>query len=589
MMNSCPHPFLSQGGRCPLCAPPAPPVCTHDFLRENNAGLCPICHEALIAFDLPPDQLLAAVLNEKRERAAASARKSLAQFFRDAWHVLETTTDLEDSWHFDVLAHHLETMLAQWRALKRKKKQASEPAPSLAEHIQNLLVNIPPGTAKSRFVSVCFPAWAWLQDPSITFLAMSGNPSVAARDAEMTRLLVESAWYRDTFKPAWRLRVDRNAIGFYQIESTSGAVLGSRFSTGILSNIIGQRADCILFDDPHDPRSVVDGDNAALLRVINTWEKSFYNRVNNPALSMRVCIMQRVHKNDISAHMLAQTSQHWHHLEIPLTRGADYKENITGWVDPRAPGDVLVPTMFTPNVLEAERERLPDLYDALYEQAPLAFGGAIYKAKDFKWFRFADMVGPSNRPSGSNDDPPLIIEGTVNDYFQKIVISIDANSQENAKGASKAKGSDTGIEVWGTKGHDRFLLEDATAPIGFVEVIQVVKDLIARYPRCHKVIVENKALGAAVVAELRRWVSEVVAIEPQGGKVPRARACGPQIASGRVWILEGQKWNAPFCKQVYTFPMTPDGKNDRVDTMTQLLNHERDEDYLERLRILANG
>jgi hypothetical protein len=35
--------------------------------------------------------------------------------------------------------------------------------------------------------------------------------------------------------------------------------------------------------------------------------------------------------------------------------------------------------------------------------------------------------------------------------------------------------------------------------------------------------------------------------------------------------------------------MTPDGKNDRVDTMTQLLNHERDEDYLERLRILANA
>lgn len=582
------HPLLSVDSPCPLCVPQAPPVCHHEMLRDLNDGLCPICHAAIIAYGLPPAMMLAKIEDEKRARRAEACKSSLAKFFRDAWSVIESSTDLEDSWHFDVLALHLETMFAQWQARKRKKKGAKFPL-ATDYHLQNLLVNMPPGTAKSRFIMVCFPAWVWLHDPSFSFIALSGNPEVAKRDAEYTRSLVESPWYRDTFLPQWRLRVDRNAIGFYELEGNDGKRLGSRFSTGILSTIVGQRGDGILFDDPHDPRSVEKGDNDALLRVINTWEKSFYNRVNNMTRSLRVIVMQRVHKNDMSAHVLSKAEQEWHHLNMPLTRKADYQTNVTGWIDPRKEGERLVPDMFTDKVVAAEKARLFDLYSSMYEQDPPDFGGALYKSTDFRWFRFSDYIGPANRPPGSNDDPAWVIDEDRHTWFSHIIISIDANNQENAKTAALAQGSEIGITVWGIKKFDRFMLEDATAMVGIHEVIGIVKDILARYPRCHKAIVENKALGVAVVSELRRHISEVVAIEPQGSKVARARAAGPQIATGRVWIQEGQRWNEPFCRQVYTFPMTPDGRNDRLDTMTQLLNYERHEDHTERLRKLANA
>src|SRR5690349_16691654 len=71
------------------------------------------------------------------------APKSFADFVRLAWHIVEPAHPYIHNWHIDAVAEHLE-------AVTRGQ-------------IRKLLINIPPGHAKSLLVSVLWPAWVWIQ------------------------------------------------------------------------------------------------------------------------------------------------------------------------------------------------------------------------------------------------------------------------------------------------------------------------------------------------------------------------------------------------------------------------------------------
>ncbi len=65
---------------------------------------------------------------------AEMARRRLREFIRQAWQLVEPTARLVWTWHIDAMCEHLE-------AVSRGE-------------IQNLLMNVPPGSMKSLTVSV---------------------------------------------------------------------------------------------------------------------------------------------------------------------------------------------------------------------------------------------------------------------------------------------------------------------------------------------------------------------------------------------------------------------------------------------------
>ena len=67
------------------------------------------------------------------------AEKSLRHFVRQAWHVVEPSTEYRHNWHIDALCDHLES--------------------TLDGRIRNLLVTMPPRAMKSLTISVFFPAF----------------------------------------------------------------------------------------------------------------------------------------------------------------------------------------------------------------------------------------------------------------------------------------------------------------------------------------------------------------------------------------------------------------------------------------------
>lgn len=294
-------------------------------------------------------------------------RRSLALFIVHAWHVLEPAMPLDHNWHIDVIADHVQAVLEDWiRTQLAGREQIAEEdfqarqevnrlgmqvvngrvMEAVHQRIRNLLINVPPGTAKSRIISVMMPAWMWTRWPSWKAIFLSVNPRVALRDSVFCRELIRSRWYQETFNPWWDFSEDQDAKGLFR--NTAG---GWRMALGYRAQIVGDRGDALIPDDPNDPEEVHSevSRDAVNLR----WDDVLKNRVNDLRFSPRIVIQQRVHVDDLSGHILAEEPELWDHLRIAMEREADAKgcecpsclrgSTALGWMDPRAPGELLFP------------------------------------------------------------------------------------------------------------------------------------------------------------------------------------------------------------------------------------------------------
>lgn len=322
------------------------------------------------------------------EIRAEKSRRRLSEFIRYGWHVLEETTPLEWNWHIEAIADHLQAAFEDWVRTQDGATDADSAGydETFVQRIQNLLINIPPGTAKSRIVGVMFPAWVWLHRPSWRAIFLSANPRVAVRDSIYCRDLILSEWYQSWFKPEWSLTSDQNAKTLFR--NSKG---GFRQAMGFDSSITGDRADALVFDDPHDADEVNSDD--VRQGVLDRWDTAIANRVNDLRYSLRIGVMQRLHEEDLSGHVLKKGG--WVHLRLPMEfeREPECKcptcktgETPIGWHDPRTEeGELLFPKRFPKSVLADELARLtPYGYAGQMQQRPSPAGGSFFEKAWFK-------------------------------------------------------------------------------------------------------------------------------------------------------------------------------------------------------------
>ncbi len=307
----------------------------------------------------------------------ADARSlTLKTFFVEGWHVLEPTTPLVTNWHIDAICEHIQVALDDWIAHKID--------PSYEQRIKDLLINVPPGSAKSRILSVYTPAWMWTKWPEWRAIFFSANPRVSLRDSVYCRDVIHSEWYQDTFRPDWKLCEDVNAKGLYK--NTRG---GFRQAQGITARVTGDRADFLGVDDPHDAKEVMS--DVSCQEVCDRWDYAVRNRVNDPKSSVRMAIMQRLRQNDFSGHILSK--EKWEHLLIPQEYDPTRAHTTSiGWSDPRTePGQLMFKERFPEEVLEQERRTLgPYGYSGQHQQSPAPDDGGRFKKEDFRYWSFCD-------------------------------------------------------------------------------------------------------------------------------------------------------------------------------------------------------
>jgi predicted phage terminase large subunit-like protein len=485
---------------------------------------------------------------------AEKARRRLADFIRYGWHVLEPGAALDWNWHIDAIADHVQAGLDDWLAVQKWQQQKrayddgqtnDEPGAMPVQRFQNLLINVPPGTAKSRIVSVFTPAWMWLKYPEWRAIYLSANPRVALRDSVFCRDVLESEWYQSWFAPEWELRDDQNSKSLYW--NTAG---GSRAAFGILSKITGDRGDALFVDDPHDAEEVKS--DTLCEAVTERWKDAIANRVNDLRTSLRFGIMQRLRDKDWSGCVLKEGT--WEHLCLemefePERRQAGHRAFIPpitaiGWSDPRGEaGELLFDKRFPREVLDAERKRLGDYgYAGQHQQRPAPKEGGFFKPDKLTILPTA----PAGLRAVRAWDKAATEGG--GDYTAGVLLATDGEGRFYVLDVVRGQ--------WGVDTRDARIRQTAALD---------GKKIPIRGPQdpgqagVHKAQAFTRMLAGYSVKTER----------VTGDKETRAEPFSGQVNAGNVWLIEGD-WNKEFIEELRLFPNG--SHDDQVDAAADAFN-----------------
>lgn len=430
--------------------------------------------------EVPPAEVL----------AAERARRSLTDFVRLFWPIVEPRTPLIWSWHLDAICEHLEAVSAGF--------------------VRRLIISVPPGHMKSLLVSVFWPSWIWANSPEWRGLFASYAEALAVRDATRCRVIIESPLYRRAYcEPReWAMLEDQNAKAEY-----GNTARGYRVSVGVGGKATGLRGDAVVVDDPLNAMDALSA--AARARVVEWWDLAMSTRQNDPRKSVQVVIAQRLHEEDLTGHLLARGG--YEHLCLPSEFEPERRAVTCGgaWKDPRAEeGELLFPERFPRAVLDDAKETLGSAdYAGQHQQAPTPRGGGMFRAE--WWRRYRQLPRNAGR----------------------FIASVDCAF----KGGP---GSDfVAVQVWACVGAARYLVWSSRRRLTFSATRALVEHVAREWP-LDAVLVEDKANGPAIVDSLRDMVPGVLGMNPgAAGKEARAQAITPAVEAGQVWIPEDPSGN----------------------------------------------
>lgn len=163
---------------------------------------------------------------DEEERLKLLAESSLYEFYKQALPVIDGSGYFSDEWFLRVIAEHLENVYYR--------------------RITNLLINVPPRLGKTALISICFPVWVWIHNPSEKFLCSSITNGLSLDIADKSRLLLMSDWFRSRWGDRFKLRADQNAKGYFVNDKN-----GYRYSTSVTSSVIGRGGSILICVTEH--------------------------------------------------------------------------------------------------------------------------------------------------------------------------------------------------------------------------------------------------------------------------------------------------------------------------------------------------
>lgn len=529
---------------------------------------------------------------------AEKARRSLAEFVRQAWPLVDPGMPLRWGWHVDAICAHLEEVSRGG--------------------IRRLLINIPPGHAKSLLVAVFWPAWEWTWKPTTQSIFSSYAQELAERDSVRCRDLILQPWYQERFVTRqwevgsqefyapdgapWEFNPAQN-----RVNSFKNTVAGARQCLSVGSKATGFRGNKVVCDDPLNATDAMS--DIARESAWYWWSIVMSTRVNDPATDSFLMICQRLHEDDPSGRILAGKS--YEHLCLPTEFEGD-RRCVTYIKRPDAPkeqffedprseeGELLFPALFTPEVVEQTKAPITGLgtdgFAGQHQQRPSAAEGGMFK-KTYWRFWAPDgtrPVGDAPRPKGcvsTTNHPPKALP-----KLHQIIGSLDAAFKDGKKNDYVV------FTVWGIHFAERYLLEIVRMKLDYGATkarlagcldkrcrgcAKCALALTKRHPKARRWLVEDKANGSAIVNELRIHVPGIIEVNPEGGKVTRAEVTASYAEAGQIYLAEGDPQNEVFVEEHAMFPR---GKHDDiVDSTSQLMVYTSCNVDVARLAALANA
>ena len=409
-------------------------------------------------------------------------------------------------------AHH-RLLLAELEALSRGEAD-------------RLMVLMPPGSAKSIYASVLFPAWWFTRHPASNIIAASHTADLAEHFGRQVRDMVAE----HAADLGYGLAADNRAAGRWQ---TTGR--GTYFAAGVRGPITGRRADLAIIDDP--VKSHAEADSPTFRENVWNWYRADLATRLKPGGRI-VLIMTRWHEDDLGGRILAQNPGEWRLLRLPALAETD---------DPlgRPEGAPLWPEWEDATALARKRDTVGDrVWSALFQQAPRPPAGALFRVNDIavldevpassgRVVRAWDLAATSE--NGSNDPDWTVGLKLQRDLAGRFVV-LDV------------------VRLRGSFGAVQNAIARAAELDGKAVTIGLPEDPGAGGKN------SVSALAAALAGHRIASSREV------GSKVGRANPVAAQAETGNLAILRAS-WNQNFLEELRDFPHGR--KDDQVDALSR--------------------
>lgn len=431
-------------------------------------------------------------------------------------------TNLID-WAFDVMTSSGLTPAAHHRCLLESLDKIND------GHVRRLLVLMPPGSAKSTYVSVIFPVWWFMQHPRTSVIAASHTAALVEQFSRRIRQLVKQNRHRIGFDI---LPDDRSASHW---QTSSG---GEYFAVGVRGAITGRRADLAIIDDPI--KSMGEADSPKHRQHIWDWYTAELATRLKPDGRV-VVVMTRWHDQDLGGQLVARNSEDWCVLRLPAIAEAQ---------DPlgRPPGAALWPDWEPLEALNNKRTVVGSrVWSALFQQAPLQSTGRLF-----------------------NMDKLAVVadDATLSASCKRMVRAWDLAATPES--AQHDPDWTVGLKLV-LEEHGRYLIEDVVRLRGDYRAVQNLILATAHADRHDVVIslpIDPGQAGKSQIAQLAALLAgyRIYASKEQGSKSSRALLVAAQLAAGNFAIRRGP-WNQTFIDEMTAFPQG--AKDDQVDALSR--------------------
>lgn len=466
--------------------------------------------------------------------------RSLYHFIQWFWPVV-CNQEFVGNWHIEALCKELEEIAERVGDRVNKK--------------HDLIINVPPGTSKTLTCSILFPVWCWTKWYWMRFITASYSSALSLESAEYSRDLIRSPQFKAIY-PELDIKEDKDTKTNFKIVKKDWwhgklnkppRILqgGNRYSTSVGGTLMGFHADIIVWDDPINPtQSLSDKERD----IANRWiDQTLPTRKTDKGISAVIGVMQRLHQDDPTAHILNKKKVNTKNISLPgEIRNFKHKLNPPEW-EKYYIDDLLDPKRLSWKNLEDLKADLGQYgYAGQIGQDPTPPGGGMFHVDDF----ISILTYPL----------PNEILKTIR-YWDKAGSEGKGAYTVGVKMAKLKSGIFVVLDVkrgqWATQERERIIKNTAIAD-GVATQIYIEQEPGSGGKESAEATIRN-LLGFACYSD-----------RPTGDKIYRADPYSVQVNNGAFQILKGD-WNNEYIEEHRFFPFSM--YKDQVDASSGAFNH----------------
>jgi predicted phage terminase large subunit-like protein len=397
-----------------------------------------------------------------------------------------------------------------------------------------LIINLPPRCLKSHIGSIALPAYMLGLDPTKKIVCVSYSQSLSEKHGLDCRRLIEHPWYRTVFPG---VHLDRSAAT--EVATDRG---GYRLATSTDGTLTGRGGDPIIIDDPLNAN---DADSRYAREGVNRWfSRTLLSRLDDPARAAIIVIMQRLHEDDLSGHLM-ELGQQWNVLNLPAIAPFEMSVPLSDYRTHHwKKGELLHPARLSQAVLDDRRRSIgTDIFNAQYLMAPVPESGNMIRRHWLKYYEPALERQPGDQVVQSWDT--AMKDGPSNDYSVCLTFLI-RNKNEY------------------------YLIDAFRRQIEFHELLKKVAPHAAEF-NASIILIEEIASGIPFVQMAKNLgVQGVLGIKDRRDKITRLRSAIPKIEGGSLFLPKSAPYLDDFVEECLGFPRVK--HDDHVDALSQFLN-----------------